>query len=106
MDDIFVGHTGNWLAIEPLLASGAVDVFAMDENCSPPFLAPYAEKYRVTLVSVNDLVRIPKVDKNLDYKPPEAEEMAKRLLEMGAGQLPRQEGTGETLYPPEGDQGP
>lgn len=88
MDDIFVGHTGNWLAIEPLLASGAVDVFAMDENCSPPFLAPYAEKYRVTLVSVNDLVRIPKVDKNLDYKPPEAEEMAKRLLEWGLANFP------------------
>jgi carbon-monoxide dehydrogenase catalytic subunit len=53
----------------------------MDENCSPPNLGPYAEKYKVTLVSVNDLVRIPKVDKNLDYKPPEAEEMARQLIE-------------------------
>ncbi|KJS23076.1 MAG: carbon monoxide dehydrogenase [Clostridiaceae bacterium BRH_c20a] len=83
MDEVFVGHIGNWLAIEPLLATGTVDVFAMDENCSPPNLAPYAEKYKVSLVSVNDLVRIPLVDKNLDYKPPEAEEMAKKLLEWG-----------------------
>ncbi|MFZ5945556.1 MAG: anaerobic carbon-monoxide dehydrogenase catalytic subunit [Bacillota bacterium] len=83
MDDVFVGHIGNWLAIEPMLATGAVDVFAMDENCSPPYIAPYAEKYKVTLVSVNDLVRIPLVDKNLDYKPPEAEEMAKKLIEWG-----------------------
>lgn len=81
MDDVFRGHIGNWLAIEPLLATGTVDVFAMDENCSPPFLAPYAEKYQITLVSVNDLVRIPLVDKNLDYKPPEAAEMAKKLIE-------------------------
>lgn len=81
MDEVFVGHIGNWLSIEPLLATGTVDVFAMDENCSPPNLMPYAEKYQVTLVSVNDLVRIPFVDKNLDYKPPEATSMAKQLLE-------------------------
>lgn len=81
MDEVFAGHIGNWLSIEPLLATGTVDVFAMDENCSPPNLAPYAEKYQVTLVSVNDLVRIPFVDKNLDYKPPEAASMAKQLIE-------------------------
>ncbi|MFZ7102388.1 MAG: anaerobic carbon-monoxide dehydrogenase catalytic subunit [Peptococcaceae bacterium] len=80
MDDIFVGHIGNWLAIEPLLATGTVDVFAMDENCSPPNLHPYAEKYQVTLASVNDLVRIPKVHKNFDYKPPEAEALGKQVI--------------------------
>ena len=81
MDEVFAGHIGNWLAIEPLLATGTVDLFAMDENCSPPNLKPYAEKYQVTLVSVNDLVRIPFVDKNLDYKPPEATAMAKQLID-------------------------
>ncbi len=83
MDGVFVGHTGNWLTIEPLLATGAVDVFAMDENCSPPNLHPYGEKYKVTLVSVNDLVRIPKVQKNLDYKPTEVLGIARQLLEWG-----------------------
>lgn len=83
MDEVFVGHVGNWLAIEPLLATGTVDVFAMDENCSPPNLHPYGEKYKVTLVSINDLVRIPKVEKNLDYKPPEATSIATQLLEWG-----------------------
>lgn len=88
MDEVFAGHIGNWLSIEPLLATGTVDVFAMDENCSPPYLAPYAEKYKVTLVSVNDLVRIPLVDKNLDYKPPEAQEMAIKLIEWGLANFP------------------
>lgn len=88
MDEVFVGHIGNWLAIEPLLATGTVDLFAMDENCSPPNLAPYAEKYQVTLVSVNDLVRIPLVDKNLDYKPPEAQEMAVQLIEWAVANYP------------------
>ncbi len=83
MDDVFVGHTGNWLAIEPLLATGTVDVFAMDENCSPPWIKPYADKYQIELVCINDLVRIPGVDKILDYKPPEVEGQAKQLIEWG-----------------------
>ncbi len=82
MDDVFHGLTGNWLAIEPALATGAIDLFAMDENCSPPYLKPYEEKYGVTLVSVNDLVRIPGVDRNFDYKPPEAAHIAQKLINM------------------------
>jgi carbon-monoxide dehydrogenase catalytic subunit len=32
MDEVFVGLMGNWLAIEPMLAAGVVDVLAMEEN--------------------------------------------------------------------------
>ncbi|WP_066639808.1 anaerobic carbon-monoxide dehydrogenase catalytic subunit [Desulfolucanica intricata] len=83
IDEVFGGLTGNWLAIEPLLATGTVDVFAMDENCSPPNLMPYAEKFQVTLVSVNDLVRIPGVEINYDYKPPEVASVAEKLIDLG-----------------------
>lgn len=83
MDDVFVGLTGNWLAIEPMLATGAVDVFAMDENCSPPNLKPYEDKYGVTLVSVNDLVRIPGVERNYNYIPTEANKVAMELIDLG-----------------------
>lgn len=83
MSEVFGGLTGNWLHIEPLLATGTVDVFAMDENCCPPNLAPYAEKYQVTLVSVNDIVRIPDLKFAFDYKPPEAAFIAQKLIELG-----------------------
>lgn len=82
MDEVFRGLTGNWLAIEPALATGTIDVFAMDENCSPPNLKPYEDKYGVTLVSVNDLVRIPGVERNFDYKPPEASNIANKLIDL------------------------
>jgi len=36
----------------------------------------------VTLVSVNDLVRIPGVERNFDYKPPEAANIASQLIDM------------------------
>ncbi|EAX47781.1 carbon-monoxide dehydrogenase, catalytic subunit [Thermosinus carboxydivorans Nor1] len=83
MSEVFGGLTGNWLHIEPLLATGTVDVFAMDENCCPPNLAPYAKKYQVTLVSVNDIVRIPDLKFAFDYKPPEAAFIAQKLIELG-----------------------
>ncbi len=101
MDDVFVGHTGNWLAIEPVLATGTIDVFAMDENCSPPGLKPYAEKYQIELVCVNDLVRIPGVDKILDYKPPEVESQGKQLIEWGISNFKkRKEREIEAFVPP------
>lgn len=83
VDDVFVGLMGNWLTIEPLLATGTVDVFAMEENCSPPAIDQYAEKYQVTLVSVNDIIRIPGLKYIFDYKPPEADYIASRLIELG-----------------------
>ncbi len=82
-DDVFRGLLGNWISIEPALATGGLDVFAMDENCSPPNLKPYEDKYQVTLVSVNDLVRIPGVELNYDYKPTEVGQIAQKLIDLG-----------------------
>ncbi|HHY91253.1 MAG TPA: anaerobic carbon-monoxide dehydrogenase catalytic subunit, partial [Clostridiales bacterium] len=67
VDDVFVGLMGNWLSIEPLLATGTVDVMAMEENCSPPAIDQYAEKYQVTLVSVSTIIGIPGLQHGLPY---------------------------------------
>lgn len=83
MDDVFVGHTGNWLTIEPLLATGTVDVLAMEENCSPPAIDMYAEKYQITLVSVSTIIDLPGLDEKIPYDPSEVDAMADRLIELG-----------------------
>lgn len=82
IDDVFVGHMGNWLAIEPLLATGTVDVFAMEENCSPPALDMYAEKYQVTLVAVSTIIDLPGVKYKIPYNPEEVDKMADTLIEL------------------------
>ncbi len=92
IDDVFRGLTGNWLTIEPVLATGAVDVFAMDENCSPPWIAPYAERYQATLVSVNDLVRMPGLKIHYEYKPPEAAYIAQELIKLGIENFGKRKG--------------
>lgn len=83
MDNVFVGHMGNWLTIEPLLATGTVDVLAMEENCSPPAIDMYAEKYQITLVSVSTIIDLPGLDEKIPYNPSEVNSMADRLIELG-----------------------
>ncbi len=81
-DDVFVGLTGNWINQEYALATGMVDLFAMDMNCSVPNLKEYADKYGSTLVSVSHLVSIPGVDKRLDYVPEKVAQQAVQLIDM------------------------
>ncbi|MCL7416189.1 MAG: anaerobic carbon-monoxide dehydrogenase catalytic subunit [ANME-2 cluster archaeon] len=81
-DEVFVGLTGNWLSIEAALATGGIDVFAMDMNCSPPALADFQDKYHVTLVSVSKLVSMPGVDRQIVYKPEKVEAQAQELIDL------------------------
>lgn len=82
MDDVFVGLMGNWLSIEPMLATGAVDVLAMEENCSPPAIDSYAEKYQVTLAAISTIIGIPGNQERMSYNPAHADEMSDRLIEL------------------------
>lgn len=99
VDEVFRGLTGNWLAIEPLLATGAVDFFGMSENCSPPYLAPYQEKYQVTLASTTRLVRVPGVEKHYDYKPQEVEGQARDMLLAAIENFKKRKGKVEPRVP-------
>ena len=82
VDDVFVGLMGNWLTIEPLLATGTVDVMAMEENCSPPAIDMYAEKYQITLVSVSTIIDLPGLAQKMPYNPSAVDGMADRLIEL------------------------
>lgn len=92
VDDVFVGLMGNWLAIEPMLATGAADVLAMEENCSPPAIDMYAEKYQVTLVSISTIIGVPGVKEKMPYHPAEVDKMADRLIELGIENFKKRHG--------------
>jgi carbon-monoxide dehydrogenase catalytic subunit len=82
MDDAFYGYTGNWIMQEAILATGAVDVFVADMNCSLPADAKYAEKYKFKIVPVSQLVAIEGVTERINYRAELAEKQAAQLLEM------------------------
>ena len=82
VDDVFVGLMGNWLAIEPFLATGTVDALVMEENCSPPAIDQYAEKYQVALISVSTIIGVPGTEHNMAYYPEKADEMAEKCIQV------------------------
>lgn len=100
IDDVFVGLIGSWLTIEPLLATGTVDVFAMDENCSPPAIDQYAEKYQVTLVSVSTIIGIPGLKEALAYNPQDVDKMADKLIDLAIENFKKRHGTITATVPP------
>ncbi|MCZ7358965.1 MAG: anaerobic carbon-monoxide dehydrogenase catalytic subunit, partial [Candidatus Methanoperedens sp.] len=92
IDDVFVGMLGNWLSIEPALATGGIDVFAMDMNCSPPGIGEYQEKYNTTLVSVSKLVNVPGMKDHIVYKPEDAAAQAQKLIDIAIENFKKRKG--------------
>lgn len=82
MDETFYGFTGNWIMQEAILASGCVDLFACDMNCSMPIDPLYAQKYKFRLVPVSELVAFEGVIDRVNYEPEKAEKQAAQLLQM------------------------
>jgi len=89
MDDVLFGFTGNWIMQEAVLASGCVDLFVADMNCSMPVDPLYAERYRFRLVPVSELVAFEGVSERLNYAPDRAAKQAAALLTMAIENYPK-----------------
>jgi len=97
MDDVFYGFTGNWIMQEAILATGCVDLFACDMNCSMPIDPQYAEKYKFKLIPVSDVVVFEGVTDRLDYIPEEAEKQAEQLVQMAIDNFKERRATVEPI---------
>jgi len=89
MDDVFYGYTGNWIMQEAVFATGAVDVFVADMNCSMPIDPMYAQKYQFKLLPVSDLVAFEGIDERLNYIPEDVKIQAEKILDMGIENFPK-----------------
>lgn len=99
VDDVFVGLMGNWLAIEPFLATGTVDALVMEENCSPPAIDQYAEKYQVALISVSTIIGVPGTEHSMPYYPANADEMAHNCINIAIENFKKRHGKIEPMVP-------
>jgi carbon-monoxide dehydrogenase catalytic subunit len=99
MDEVFVGLMGNWLAIEPLLATGTLDALVMEENCSPPAMDQYAEKYQVALISVSTIIGVPGTQLEMPYYPQKADEMADKCINAAIENFKKRHGKIKPMVP-------
>ncbi len=93
MDDVFYGFTGNWIMQEAILASGCVDLFAADMNCSMPVDPIYAKKYKFKLIPVSQLVAFEGVSERIEYIPEDADKQAAELLQMAIDNFKERRGS-------------
>ena len=99
VDDVFVGLMGNWLTIEPFLATGTVDAMVMEENCSPPDMDQYAEKYQVALISVSTIIGVPGLDHEMPYYPGKADQMAEDCINIAIENFKKRHGNIRPMVP-------
>ncbi|MHA1275075.1 MAG: anaerobic carbon-monoxide dehydrogenase catalytic subunit [Promethearchaeota archaeon] len=97
MDDVFYGFTGNWIAQEAILASGCIDAFVCDMNCSMPIDPIYAEKYKFKLIPVSEVIAFEGVDERIDYIPEKVEEQAAEILQMAINNFKERRATIEPV---------
>ena len=99
VDDVFVGLTGNWLNQETAVATGAIDVFAADMNCTVPTLADTCANHGALLVPVTDLMGIPGAAPAVVFDPDHAADQAQQLIDMARRQLPQARRRGDGKKP-------
>ncbi len=90
--EVFVGLTGNWLSEEYAIATGAIDVFAMDMNCSVPSLGEIADRYNTKLVAVSELIGVPGTHERIEYAPEKAAEQAQQLIDIAIANFSERKG--------------
>lgn len=84
--EVFGGQLGNWIQEELFIATGVVDLFLMDLNCSMPTLKAYADKYGTRLISTDRVVRFTGVEA-VDFDPAKADEQAEQILNTALAQF-------------------
>lgn len=75
------GQEGEWLSQEYLLATGVVDMFMFDYNCTVPTMPLYAKRFGTKLLSTHPVIRLQGTEA-LDFVPEKMKEQAEKALEM------------------------
>ena len=75
------GQEGEWLSQEYLLATGAVDLFMFDYNCTVPTMPLFAKRFGTKLLSTHPVIKLQGTE-TLDFIPEKMSEQAAKALDM------------------------
>lgn len=75
------GQEGEWLSQEYLLATGVVDLFMFDYNCTVPTMPLFAKRFGTKLLSTHPVIQLQGTE-TLDFVPEKMKEQAEKALDM------------------------
>lgn len=94
------GQEGEWLSEEYLLATGVVDLFMFDYNCTVPTLPLYAKRFGTKLLSTHPVIKLQGTE-TLDFVPEKMKEQASQALNKAIEAFrQRKQQNRETYIPP------
>ena len=93
------GQEGEWLSEEYLFATGAVDLFMFDYNCTIPTLPLYAERFGTKMVSTHEVIRMPGTEL-VEFKPEQMKQQAEKILDMAIEAFAKRKAENREVYIP------
>ncbi|MDR3565670.1 MAG: anaerobic carbon-monoxide dehydrogenase catalytic subunit [Negativicutes bacterium] len=94
------GQEGEWLSEEYLLATGCVDVFMFDYNCTVPTLPLYAKRFGTTLISTHEVIRLPGSEV-VEFIPEKMQQQAASILDKSLAAFHRRKAENRQIYVPQ-----
>ncbi len=95
----YTGQEGEWLSEEYLLATGVIDLFMFDYNCTVPTLPLYAEKFGTKLLSTHPVIKLQGTE-TLDFVPEKMKDQAEKALNMALEAFRKRKKSNKEIYIP------
>lgn len=77
----YAGQEGEWLSQEYLLATGVIDLFMFDYNCTVPTMPLFAKRFGTKLLSTHPVIKLQGTE-TLDFIPEKMQEQSGKALDM------------------------
>ncbi len=95
----YAGQEGEWLSQEYLLATGVVDLFMFDYNCTLATMPLYAKKFGTKLLSTHPVIKLQGTE-TLDFVPEKMAEQAVKALDMAIESYKERKASNRKVYIP------
>jgi len=95
----FGGQEGEWLSQEYLMATGVVDLFMFDYNCTVPTMPLFAKRFGTKLLSTHPVIKLQGTE-TLDFVPEKMKEQAERALSMALEAFSKRKAENRKTYIP------
>lgn len=93
------GQEGEWLSQEYVLATGVVDLFMFDYNCTVATMPLYAKRFGTKLLSTHPVIKLQGTE-TLDFVPEKMKEQAEKAMNMALEAFKQRKSENRKTYIP------